>query len=255
MIEFEFNRSKNDLVYHQFDQNFEFGPHFHTSFEFIFVYEGELLIHINNKIFSLSSDTAILILPGQVHWIQTENHSKSYICIFSADNVPDFSNIMEKSELVNPMFRFPFKTLLDNFINSSNLFLQKSFLYLVCGLATESGSTEATHLKDKDLTRKIVEYVSEHYKEHITLKQMAKDLGYHHVYISSFFNKNLTIGFSKYINEHRIGFAKKLLRETDLSITQIANECGYYSIRNFNRAFMQIEHTSPKEYRLDISAH
>jgi len=53
---------------------------------------------------------------------------------------------------------------------------------------------------------------------------------------------------SKYINEIRIGYACKKLKEGDLTITQICYESGYNSLSNFNKQFKNITGKTPSEY-------
>jgi len=251
MVDFEFDRSDNYFIYHQFNHNLQSGPHFHTSFEFVYVLSGSLTVHINKCAYELTADNAALILPEEIHWYDTKDKAESYLCIFSPDYLADFSSFVGNAELVNPVFYFDDKKGIERFSDKNcSLYLQKAFLYKVCGLAAEAGMRKTKLTKDNQIVYKMMEYINANYKDTITLKQMAKDLGYNYVYISSFFNKHLSTGFSKFVNEHRINYAKILLKQGNLNVTQIASECGFLSLRNFNRAFLQIEHTSPKEYRL-----
>jgi AraC family transcriptional regulator, regulatory protein of adaptative response / methylphosphotriester-DNA alkyltransferase methyltransferase len=54
---------------------------------------------------------------------------------------------------------------------------------------------------------------------------------------------------SKYINEMRVAKAAKLLRETDLSILQIASECGFGSVPSFYASYKSRFGQTPKESR------
>ncbi|WP_370733789.1 helix-turn-helix domain-containing protein [Paenibacillus dakarensis] len=55
--------------------------------------------------------------------------------------------------------------------------------------------------------------------------------------------------FRDYINRLRINKALWMLAESKLSILDISYECGFDSIRSFNRVFKQIMNTTPTEYK------
>ncbi|MDR1093607.1 MAG: AraC family transcriptional regulator [Clostridiales bacterium] len=250
MTEFEKERSLNDLLYHQFNENLTAGLHFHNSYEFIYLYGGAMDVQINKKNYELKGGRATLVLPGQVHALRTRGDSKNYLCIFARNHIGDFADMTENVELVNPVFDFPHEEYIEIFSKKdTNKFLQKAFLYLVSGLASSAGVTPVRHTEDRLLIYKITDYINKNYRDTITLKGIAKDLGYNYSYLSNFFNEHLASGFSKFINEYRVGYAKNLLSGTAHSMSQIAFDCGFSSIRNFNRAFLQIERLSPKDFR------
>ena len=54
--------------------------------------------------------------------------------------------------------------------------------------------------------------------------------------------------FSMYLNHIRVNKAIDLIQNTDLSMTEIAMNCGFETIRNFNRVFKEIMGCTPSEY-------
>lgn len=258
MINFEKERSGKLYIHHQFCEYLSESTNIHNSYEFVHIYDGLYIITVNKKKYELKANESLLILPGQIHSFETiipSNSSpksktlpKPFLCIFSPDNVKNFFEYTANSELVSPVFKLTNTNLIDDFVKTDNLFIKQSFLYLICGLSMTKGITKNSAIEDSDLFYKIVNQISEKFMGTLTLKQMAKDLGYNYTYLSTFFNNHLG-GFSSFINEYRIEYAKKLLRDTSLSMSQIAVECGFYTIRNFNRAFLQKENISPSDYK------
>jgi AraC-like DNA-binding protein len=96
---------------------------------------------------------------------------------------------------------------------------------------------------------KLMHYIQQNFKEEITLQQVASISGLQLHSFCRFFKALTHRTFSDFLNEVRIGFAKKLLQQSDLPITQIALECGYTNISYFNRSFKKINNITPKEYR------
>ena len=55
--------------------------------------------------------------------------------------------------------------------------------------------------------------------------------------------------FKQYLNKIRLSEAKRLLKETDRQIADIAYHVGYKNVTHFHRIFKQNEKISPNEYR------
>ena len=83
----------------------------------------------------------------------------------------------------------------------------------------------------------------------LTLEQMARDLGYNYTYLSAYFNHSLHTGFQGFINQYRISHAAALLQGSSLPITQVAEQCGFGTIRSFNRVFLKEKGMTPSAFR------
>jgi transcriptional regulator GlxA family with amidase domain len=73
------------------------------------------------------------------------------------------------------------------------------------------------------------------------------------VSFSRYFKSNCGAGFVEYLNRVRTNKACYLLRETDYLVQNIAVECGFGSISNFNKQFRKTEGISPRDYRLQFN--
>ena len=96
---------------------------------------------------------------------------------------------------------------------------------------------------------KLMHYIQQNFREEITLNQAASVAGLQVHSFCRFFKTLTNRTFSDFLNEVRIGFACKLLHQSDLPVTQIALESGYTNISYFNRCFKKINNLSPKNYR------
>lgn len=66
---------------------------------------------------------------------------------------------------------------------------------------------------------------------------------------SRYFKKNSGAGFVEYVNQVRTNKACYLLRETEYQVHDIAIDCGFASISNFNKQFRKTVGISPRDYR------
>ena len=68
-------------------------------------------------------------------------------------------------------------------------------------------------------------------------------------YFSTYFRKAANMNFSEYVSRLRIKEARRLLRTTYLSVTEIAYECGFQNLSNFYRTYHKFFDRSPKDER------
>ncbi len=92
-------------------------------------------------------------------------------------------------------------------------------------------------------------YISENYFKPISLEKISKIARMNPIAFSRYFKNNCGAGFVEYLNRVRTNKACYLLRETEYQVHDIAVECGFASISNFNKQFRKAESTSPRDYR------
>jgi AraC-like DNA-binding protein len=92
-------------------------------------------------------------------------------------------------------------------------------------------------------------YIRENYFKSVTLEKISRIAHMSPIAFSRFFKKNCGAGFVEYLNRVRTNKACYLLRETDYQVHDIAVECGFGSISNFNKQFRKTEGISPRDYR------
>ncbi|SUP44905.1 AraC family transcriptional regulator [Veillonella criceti] len=96
---------------------------------------------------------------------------------------------------------------------------------------------------------KMITYIDKHYKESITLGDIASIGGYTESYASQFFKRQLGISFKTYLLRMRLRDAAVQLVNTKQQVVDIANQCGFSDVKSFNTAFRKHFHTTPSEYR------
>ena len=69
---------------------------------------------------------------------------------------------------------------------------------------------------------------------------------------SRFFKLRTGKTLPEYVNELRVGRACRLLAEEDRKVTDVALDCGFRNLPNFNRRFREITRQTPREYRRQL---
>jgi len=119
-------------------------------------------------------------------------------------------------------------------------------------LLTTPGYTNNYQLKDNDRMDKILKYVFDNFNKEILLDEAAQMTNMNKQAFCRYFRNRTQKTFVTFVNEVRIGHACKLLANDEDQINNIAIECGFNSLSNFNRFFKQIKNVTPKEYRKEL---
>ena len=92
-------------------------------------------------------------------------------------------------------------------------------------------------------------YIDTHYKEALTLESLAQEAHLNKFYLAHAFKEEYGMSPIHYMNTRRIEESRYLLRETDMSMSQIARVLGFSSASYFSQSFRRSEGISPMEYR------
>lgn len=113
-------------------------------------------------------------------------------------------------------------------------------------------TTQALNLEDKfhsDALYNAIEYMRRRYKEKITLEEVSAYVHFTPTYFSKIFKKEMDKNFSDFLNEVRVEQAKKLLRNSNMQIVDIAAYTGFTDQSYFNKVFKKHTGVTPKKYR------
>jgi AraC-like DNA-binding protein len=102
--------------------------------------------------------------------------------------------------------------------------------------------------RDRGL-RAAVEYVQSHYGEKLRLEQAARAAGIAPDHFSKLFKRREGMNFEHYVQTVRLEHAKQLLKNTGLSILDIATMTGFGSPQYFCRVFRSVTRTTPLRFR------
>jgi AraC family transcriptional regulator len=100
--------------------------------------------------------------------------------------------------------------------------------------------------------RQVLDYIRSHLSQDLSIIDLSQVAGMSPYYFLRLFKKSMHVTPRQYIIQMRIDRAKKLLRSRELSIADIALECGFTSQSHFTNVFRQITKTTPKIYQRDF---
>ncbi len=121
-------------------------------------------------------------------------------------------------------------------------------------LLASPGFVQKSGLNESDRTSKITEYIMRNFDSDISLAEIASKSNMAITTFCNCFKENYRVTFVEYLNTVRIGYACKLIAEKDKNVVEIAYECGFKNLANFNRQFKKIKNMTPTDYRRTIDA-
>lgn len=92
-------------------------------------------------------------------------------------------------------------------------------------------------------------YIANHFREPITLEQVAELVHVSASRARHLFKEATTVGFKEYVTKLRLAEAKRLLLETERTVSDVASAVGYSNINQFYKVFHRYTAMSPADYR------
>jgi len=103
--------------------------------------------------------------------------------------------------------------------------------------------------EEDELLSSIIQFINTHYMEDISLQTIADEVNLAYTYVSGYFKSKQGVNFQKYLTMVRIEHAQELLCQSDLSVSQIAEQVGFGTTNTFIRNMKQISGITPDTYR------
>ncbi len=254
-IEFHAAVLENDLM----------PKHFHKNYEIIIAVEGNCDCLTNDKKYRISAGEAFFICPLQMHEIKPGKNSIIWRVNFNDNIILTVSQSIDGRIPKKPNFKLNKNTLsysiklledtfgkdstrLERIVPFENRMRIKGMLYIVLADFLDSATLISTPKTDT-VAAEIALYISNNYKNNISLKDIAKEKGYAYQYLSRTFNKHMGMNFKHMLNHYRAQCAFAMLQDTNLPVSYVGFECGFQSIRSFNQVCRDIFGMTPKEIR------
>ena len=96
---------------------------------------------------------------------------------------------------------------------------------------------------------RMISYIEKHWNDTIELEDIASWSGSSPAYASALFSRTMCMTFVQYMNALRINKASGFLKNSDMSIKEISNHCGFQNTSYFIHVFRSLSGFTPGEYR------
>ncbi|MFY0629060.1 MAG: helix-turn-helix domain-containing protein [Flavobacteriaceae bacterium] len=247
--------------------------HFHPEIELVYVNKGQGKRHIGNHLSYFNNSQLLLIgsnLPHNGFTDRLTTNGFETLVQFKEDflgetffEIPEMKGIQELFERSKKGILFGVKTKqkvgkkIEKLAEKEGFKKILVFLEVLHALAKSDdytilnadGFAFETVPQDSAKLDAIYKYINENFKEHISLDEIASVATMTVPAFCRYFKKVTGKTFTKLVNEYRVVHATKLISESQMSITDIAYECGFNNFSHFNKLFKEITGKSASKYR------
>ena len=286
MLSVELKDDRSEIVHYNFSEypiyirkallssynNFEAPPHWHDDVEFIAVLEGEMNYNINGEIITLRQNEGVFVNSRQLHYgFSKERKECDFICILLHPLMLCVSETMEQ-KFVLPLlknYNAQYIKLSDDSDWQKELLLCIKNMYNAKDHATAPLKISSLFLKmwslifensdtsvpsknpngNFTLLKNMIGYIQRFYKERITLDDIAKAGTVGQSKCCKLFAEHIGMTPNAYLIQYRLHQSIWYLKNTDMTITEIAHAVGFSSSSYYAETFKKLCNQSPSGYR------
>lgn len=247
--------------------------------EITYIISGKATIEYNGISRELSKGQIHYIKQGGRHNITANaNHNFHYCCIgfvpnYNEKSTNNFFNIIRNMQDFVVLDDGSLQTLFNNIINETFLYDSDSVTMLQCyfcqlliklqRLLTYENNNFTFNTSEKNLlfnpqennslsvstVYKVLKYIDKNYIKISSVKEISHDLSYSEYYLSHIFKKKMGITMKEYLLKKKIITAAQLLKQSNMSVSDIAEHLHFSSLHSFGIAFKRYMNISASDFR------
>ncbi|WP_423394043.1 AraC family transcriptional regulator [Burkholderia sp. LMG 21824] len=255
-------------------------PHWHRAPELMVVLTGKFVVWISNKSRALEEGGLVFVNSDELHTLHSLERGSKLLAVQFAPTV--YSNCEKSLTTDLPLYVSTFgecsaaeRDVFKNVVLLARLTMKDGFsrryalLQHIYGLldAMEKASRRTVerdpvdllhgsgHVKEVELAKQAIAFVSERYAEDIRLLDVAEALRVGYYQLSRTFNAITGFNFREYLTLLRLNIARAMLRDESVSITLVSEQSGFPDHRSLNVAFQKYLSMTPTQYRKKVLSH
>lgn len=256
----------------KYPKGFTFGPHCHTNIEINFVKKGSCKLKFNDEVVKFQANDCMVIFPETTHSFLVDNQGVELVQLeFRMDLFPELKpapstqeHLLFLHDVLTHSQRYlkismnnPLMSLIERIVDELNQ-RQEHFLLLTRIYYTELFFLFSRHLSETlKYTRepknesliKAIQMIHSTFTDTISIEQIAGKCDISARYLRKLFEKEIGLSPIDFITILRINSSKERLRNTSISLKEIAFSTGFENQQYFSKRFKQHTGISPLEYR------
>ena len=252
------------------DVPWRYEVHDHSAVEVCLTLQGAVEYTVGGKEYLVRQGEVLIIPPDVPHALNMGENASRYLYLFEPDPMlgmrdikaiqPQFHRtfylrdgsdaharvreLLMKIQAVSDTEEFMWNTVCYGYLLRIYAILAQVYL-----TNTRQEKNKAVPTVDPHVISTAMGYINSHFREELTLDDVAAFAGFSRYYFSRSFKKQTGYTFKDYLCQKRLQVAADLLIHTDHAIHDIASESGFGSVATFNRVFREKKGCSPTYYR------
>ena len=236
-------------------------PHTHNHLELFYIVGGKGQFRIQDQHYPVNANNLVIINPNVIHTeVSLNAQPLEYIVLgiegielATSENTNGQFNILDHFESVeisgclrNILREMEQKNT--GYEDVCQAYMEILIIRLMRNTAL-AVPAEPQMISGNRQCAAVKRYIDLHFKEALTLDQLAEDAHMSKYYLSHAFKREYGVSPINYMIGKRIEESKYLLAETDLSMSQIAQLLGFSSLSYFSQVFRRTQAVTPMAYR------
>ena len=232
-----------------------------------------MTVNISGENYIGKPGDAFVVSPGNLHFMGSTTGTVDYFTFlfplkyisFYTDDILD-DRLLEPLDsgrlMISPSVKDTIKELCEQLIEIYEAKKSERELNITTQIKTkiillqfilemwEKGFIVENNTSGRNIVEKeMVSYIQQNFTGKISLREFGEQFHLSEKYISRYFKEHFHITLSQYVVYLRLEYAKQLLQDTDISVTEAAMRSGYQNISYFIRSFKKTYGVSPLKYR------
>ena len=252
------------------DIPWRYETHDHSAVEILLTLEGMVTYTIEDKIYQVRKGEILIVPPDTLHSLTMGEGSSRYLFLFESDAIMTMRDIKSMAMYFHKPFHLRDGSDAHVRIRELLLRVREAYekremmwntmcyscilrVYATLGQRYLSGIKPRTgdnmRNMDSEVINAVMTYINNHYREELSLEDVAKFAGFSRYYFSRSFKRQTGYSFKDYLCQKRLQVAMDLLIRTNRSMRDVAIESGFGSVATFNRVFREKKGCTPTQYR------
>jgi len=260
---------------------FEYPIHYHSAFELTLILNSSGNRIVGDSVEKYKSNDLVLIGPEIYHkWddddLPPEKRNRAHVItiqfakdlvdesLFLKESFFSIRNLLEDAQRGLKFTKETFKIIAEKMQNMRSYKGFEAVIEFLKILHILSVSKDKKHLCSEgfisikndekgDRVNKMYDYILTHFSDpSLRITELASESSMSPSAFGHFFKKSTNKSFTQFVVDLRLGYAIRLLLNSDESISEIAFRSGFNNIANFNRLFKKNKFISPKQYRQNL---
>ncbi len=259
--------SHDDSFFFSAEHDFEaeslgFPQHYHNLLELYFLQTGSCRYFIDNKSYSVEAGDIVIIPGGIIHKVKYENADYSrYLINCSKYYIPSsiFKHIsgliyVYRNDRVIPEIKSVFDNIKKEYETPDKYSPEalRGLMYMLFILLARNENQKSHALISNIYIDTAIEYIKNNFQSQISLNDVSKKCTVSAEHMSRLFKKETGYCFSEYLTFTRLQHAEFLLKNSNLSIMEVAQQCGFSDSNYFSVVFKRNYKKSPTELKKEF---
>ena len=234
------------------------GANWHENIEILYFTEGDGKVCIDTEEFRVNAGDIIVVNSNLIHQISIHTKVKYYYLIpdkdFLEDNEIFLADLCFVTKITDKKAEEYYKAIIDASASLGDFKIpltRAAVLSLVSYLGqnyTIQKQNNST-AKYNEYIKKTIDYIERNISENFTVESLSVMVGISKYHFMREFKRITNHSVVEYINMRRCNRAQIMLKDKDISITEICDKCGFESTSYFSRVFKKYIGVSPKQFR------